>query len=98
MSRPATEVAPRKLRLVAPTRRSILWRPPTSRTAPAGSIARFTAPRVTISRTARRSNSLLSSRKLNTSDATKRRPRKEPVDPARNAPAGEDAAARPNSG
>ena len=41
---------------------------------------------------------MLSSRKLNTSDATKRGPRKEPVDPARNAPAGEDAAARPSSG
>ena len=41
---------------------------------------------------------MLRNRKLSTSGATKRRPRKELVDPARNAPAGEDAAARPNSG
>ena len=88
------EVAPKKLKLMAPTRRPSLWRPPTSRIAPASSIVRFTAPRVMISRTARKSNSLLSNRKLNTSDATRRRPRKVLVDPARNVSAEEDAAAR----
>ena len=41
---------------------------------------------------------MLSSRKLSTSDATRRRPRKVLEEPATNAPAGEDAAARPSSG
>ena len=39
-----------------------------------------------------------SSKRLNTSDATRRRLRKALEEPARNAPAGEDAAARPSSG
>ena len=39
-----------------------------------------------------------SSKRLNTSDATRRRPRKVLEKPARNAPAEEDAAARPSSG
>ena len=51
-----------------------------------------------IFRTVRESSSLLSNRKLNTSGAAKRRPRKELVDPARNVPAEEDATARPSSG
>ena len=41
---------------------------------------------------------MLSNRKLNTSGATRRRPRKVLGDPARNVPAEEDAAARPSSG
>ena len=69
-----------------------------SRTAPTSSIARSIARRATISRAARKSSSLLSNRKLNTSGATRRRPRKVLEDPARNVPAEEDAAARPSSG
>ena len=41
---------------------------------------------------------MLSNRKLNTSGATRRRPRKELVDPARNVSTEGDAAARPSSG
>ena len=51
-----------------------------------------------ISRAARRSSSLSSSKRLNTSDATRRKPRKVLEEPARNAPAEEDATARPSSG
>ena len=43
-------------------------------------------------------NCLLSNRKLSTSGTTRRKPRKELVDPARNVPAEEDAAARSSSG
>ena len=41
---------------------------------------------------------MLSFRKLNTSAATRRRPRKVAEDPARSVPPGEGAAARPSSG
>ena len=51
-----------------------------------------------ISRAAGKSSSLLSNRKLNTSGAIRRRPRKVLGDPARNVPAEEDVAARPGSG